>query len=58
VLGFGAALPLAIWTAVVCHRPGSLGVTVPGAVMGLVGGTLPRTWHRDATTQAAPAASA
>src|SRR5712672_2433499 len=41
VLVFGAALPLAIWTATVYRRLRTLGVTAPGAVIGLPGGILP-----------------
>ena len=40
VLVFGAALPLAIWTATVYRRLRTLGVTAPGAVIGLAGGIL------------------
>src|SRR6185437_2424741 len=40
VLVFGAALPLAIWTATIYRRLRTLGVTAPGAVIGLVGGVL------------------
>src|SRR2546429_7737918 len=40
VLGFGAALPLAIWTATIFRRLRPLGVTAPGAVIGLAGGIL------------------
>jgi hypothetical protein len=40
-LGFAAALPLAIWTATVYRRLRTgLGVTAPGAVIGLAGGLL------------------
>jgi hypothetical protein len=40
-LGFAASLPLAIWTATVYRRlRTSLGVTAPGAVIGLAGGLL------------------
>jgi hypothetical protein len=40
-LGFAAALPLAIWTATAYRRlRTSLGVTAPGAVIGLAGGLL------------------
>jgi hypothetical protein len=37
---FGAALPLAIWTATIYRRLRTLGVTAPGAVIGLAGGIL------------------
>ena len=37
---FGAAVPLAIWTATVYRRLRTLGVTAPGAVIGLSGGLL------------------
>ena len=37
---FGAAAPLAIWTATVYRRQRTLGVTAPGAVIGLAGGLL------------------
>jgi hypothetical protein len=37
---FGAAVPLAIWTATIYRRLGTLGVTAPGAVIGLSGGLL------------------
>src|SRR4029079_8381721 len=40
VLVFGAALPMAIWTATVYRRLRTLGVTAPGAVIGLAGGIL------------------
>ena len=40
VLVFGAAVPLAIWTATVYRRLRTLGVTAPGAVIGLAGGFL------------------
>src|SRR5438270_1867093 len=40
VLVFGAALPLAIWTATIYRRLRTLGVTAPGAVIGLAGGIL------------------
>lgn len=40
LLGFAAAVPLAIWSAVAYRRLRTLGVTAPGAVIGLVGGTL------------------
>src|ERR1700760_761122 len=40
VLVFGASLPLAIWTATVYRRLRTLGVTAPGAVIGLAGGIL------------------
>jgi hypothetical protein len=39
-LAFAAALPLAIWTATVYRRLRTLGVTAPGAVIGLAGGLL------------------
>jgi hypothetical protein len=40
-LGFAAALPLAIWTATIYRRLRTgLGVTAPGAVIGLAGGLL------------------
>jgi hypothetical protein len=40
-LGFAASIPLAIWTATVYRRlRTALGVTAPGAVIGLVGGLL------------------
>jgi hypothetical protein len=37
---FAAAAPLAIWTATVYRRQRTLGVTAPGAVIGLAGGLL------------------
>jgi hypothetical protein len=37
---FGAAAPLAIWTATIYRRLRTLGVTAPGAVIGLSGGLL------------------
>lgn len=37
---FGAATPLAIWTATIYRRLRTLGVTAPGAVIGLSGGLL------------------
>jgi hypothetical protein len=37
---FGAAVPLAVWTATIYRRLRTLGVTAPGAVIGLVGGVL------------------
>src|SRR6476660_10208040 len=37
---FGAAVPLAIWTATIYRRLRTLGVTAPGAVIGLAGGIL------------------
>src|SRR6266566_5915935 len=40
VLVFGAALPLAIWAATIYRRLRTLGVTAPGAVIGLSGGLL------------------
>jgi hypothetical protein len=40
VLVFGAALPLAIWTATIYRRLRTLGVTAPGTVIGLAGGIL------------------
>jgi hypothetical protein len=40
VLVFGASLPLAIWTATIYRRLRTLGVTAPGAVIGLAGGIL------------------
>src|SRR5215470_4621172 len=40
VLIFGAALPLAIWAATIYRRLRTLGVTAPGAVIGLAGGIL------------------
>jgi hypothetical protein len=40
VLVFGAAVPLAIWTATIYRRLRTLGVTAPGAVIGLAGGIL------------------
>ena len=40
VLAFGAAMPLAIWAATVYRRLRTLGVTAPGAVIGLAGGIL------------------
>src|SRR5438045_9404609 len=40
VLVFGAAVPLAIWAATVYRRLRTLGVTAPGAVIGLAGGIL------------------
>jgi hypothetical protein len=40
-LGFAASLPLAIWSATVYRRLRTgLGVTAPGAVIGLTGGLL------------------
>lgn len=39
-LVFAAAVPLAIWTATACQRLRLLGVTAPGAVIGLSGGLL------------------
>lgn len=39
-LVFAAAVPLAIWTATACQRLRILGVTAPGAVIGLSGGLL------------------
>jgi hypothetical protein len=39
-LAFAAALPLAIWTATAYRRLRTLGVTAPGAVIGLAGGLL------------------
>ena len=40
VLVFGAAVPLAIWAATIYRRLRTLGVTAPGAVIGLAGGIL------------------
>jgi hypothetical protein len=40
VLVFGAAVPLAIWVATIYRRLRTLGVTAPGAVIGLAGGIL------------------
>lgn len=40
VLTFGAAAPLAIWAATIYRRLRTLGVTAPGAVIGLAGGIL------------------
>src|SRR5436305_1547246 len=40
VLIFGAAMPLAIWAATIYRRLRTLGVTAPGAVIGLAGGIL------------------
>jgi hypothetical protein len=40
VLTFAAALPLAVWTATIYRRLRTLGITAPGAVIGLVGGVL------------------
>jgi hypothetical protein len=40
LLAFGAAVPLAVWTATIYRRLRNLGVTAPGAVIGLVGGVL------------------
>jgi hypothetical protein len=40
VLTFGAAAPLAIWAATIYRRQRTLGVTAPGAVIGLAGGIL------------------
>ena len=37
---FGSAAPLAIWTATIYRRLRTLGVTAPGAVIGLSGGLL------------------
>jgi hypothetical protein len=37
---FGASIPLAIWSATVYRRLRRLGVTAPGAVIGLTGGVL------------------
>jgi hypothetical protein len=37
---FGSAIPLAIWAATVHQRLRRLGVTAPGATMGLAGGLL------------------
>jgi len=39
-LEFAAAAPLAIWTATAYRRQRTLGVTAPGAVIGLAGGLL------------------
>jgi hypothetical protein len=39
-LAFAAAVPLAIWTATIYRRLRTLGVTAPGAVIGLAGGIL------------------
>src|SRR5262245_28826487 len=39
-LAFAAAVPLAIWTATIYRRLRTLGVTAPGAVIGLSGGIL------------------
>ena len=40
ILQFGAAFPLAIWTAVVYRRLRRLGVTAPGPAIALVGGVM------------------
>src|SRR3954452_10375523 len=40
MLTFGAAMPLAIWAATIYRRLRTLGVTAPGAVIGLAGGIL------------------
>jgi hypothetical protein len=40
LLTFGAATPLAIWAATIYRRLRTLGVTAPGAVIGLSGGLL------------------
>ena len=40
LLVFGAAVPLAIWAATIYRRLRTLGVTAPGAVIGLAGGIL------------------
>lgn len=42
-LGFGASIPLAIWTATAYRRLRTLGVTVAGPVIALVGGVLAST---------------
>jgi len=42
-LAFGASVPLAIWAATVYRRLRTLGVTAPGAVIGLSGGILAAT---------------
>jgi hypothetical protein len=39
-LAFAAAVPLAIWTATAYRRLRALGITAPGAVIGLSGGLL------------------
>lgn len=36
----GSAVPLAVWTAAVCHRLQALGARVAGPLIGLVGGVL------------------
>src|SRR6202012_4369814 len=51
---FAAAAPLAIWTATTYRRLRSLGVTAPGAVIGLAGG--PRAVVRPAPALARPLA--
>lgn len=40
LLGFAAALPLAIWAAVIYRRLRTAGVIAPGPIIGLVGGML------------------
>ena len=40
LLAFGAAVPLTVWTATIYRRLRTLGVTAPGAVIGLAGGVL------------------
>jgi hypothetical protein len=67
VLVFGAAVPLAIWAATIYRRLRTLGVTAPGAVIGLAGGILAAaslalsglvTWVAADTAHIAVAASA